>query len=216
LNQNAEVGNALDVAICDFKRQSNWISQFAQFGNVGGWLMPESSLLPAERIEKAILLIRGHKVMLDRDLADLYGVPTKRLNEQVRRNYARFPKDFMFQLNNEEFQDWRSQFATSNPGTRMGLRRRPYAFTEQGVAMLSSVLNSERAIAVNIAIMRAFVKLREILSTHKDLARKLEEIERKLGHHDEHFRVVFEAIRQLMIPPPEPDKKRRIGFARES
>src|SRR5438128_1114060 len=108
----------------------------------------------------------------------------------------------------------RSQFATSNSAGKMGLRRRPYAFTEQGVAMLSSVLNSDRAVEVNIAIMRAFVRLRGILSTHKDLARKLEEIEKKLGQHDDKFRLVFEAIRQLMLPPPEP--KRRIGFARDN
>ena len=177
--------------------------------------MAETSLVPAERIEQAILPIRGHKVMLDRDLAELYGVPTKRLNEQVRRNRARFPADFMFQLSKEEFEEWRSQIATSIPATKMGLRRRPYAFTEQGVAMLSSVLNSDRAIEVNIAIMRAFVKLREILATHKDLARKLEELERKLGAHDEKFQIVFEAIRRLMAPPPQPEKKGRIGFARD-
>jgi hypothetical protein len=179
--------------------------------------MPKSELIvPAERIEKAILLIRGQKVLLDRDLAQLYGVPTGRLNEQVRRNIKRFPADFMFQLSSGEFENWKSQIAISNPGAKMGLRKKPFAFTEQGVAMLSSVLNSDRAIEVNIAIMRAFVKLREIMSTHKDVARKLEDIERKLGQHDEHFRVVFEAIRQLMLPPSAPEKKRRIGFAREN
>ncbi len=127
----------------------------------------------------------------------------------------RFPADFMFQLSKREFEDWRSQFATSNPAVKMGVRRRPYAFTEQGVAMLSSVLNSERAIEVNIAIMRAFVRLRELLASHKDLGRKLEELERKLGEHDQKFHVVFEAIRQLMAPPPEPARKRHIGFARD-
>jgi DNA-binding PadR family transcriptional regulator len=121
----------------------------------------------------------------------------------------------MFQLSEEEFADWRSQIVTSNPAAKMGLRRKPYAFTEQGVAMLSSVLNSERAIEVNIAIMRAFVRLREILGTNKDLARKLEDLERKLGQHDKNFQIVFEAIRQLMIPPPEPEKKRRFGFAQD-
>jgi len=114
-------------------------------------------LIPEGRIEQTILSIRGHKVMLDRDLARLYGVPTKRLNEQVRRNLRRFPNDFMFRLNAEEFKNWRSQFATSNSAEKMGLRYLPYALTEQGVAMLSSVLNSARAIEVNIAIMRAFV-----------------------------------------------------------
>jgi hypothetical protein len=140
--------------------------------------MAEDSMIPAERIEKAILLIRGQKVLLDRDLAELYEVPTKRLNEQVRRNLRRFPEDFMFQLSKEELQIWRSQFATSNSTVKMGLRRRPFAFTEQGVAMPSSVLNSDRAVDVNIAIMRAFVRLRGIMSTHKDLARKLNDLQR--------------------------------------
>ena len=153
--------------------------------------------------------------MLDSDLADLYGVPTKRLNEQVRRNLSRFPEDFMFRLTEQESDALRSQFATSKSG-RGGRRYQPYAFTEQGVAMLSSVLNSDRAVQVNIAIMRAFVKLREILATHKDLARKLEEIEKRLGEHDKKFQVVFEAIRQLMTPPPETAKKGRIGFATEN
>jgi len=165
-------------------------------------------LIPAERIEKAILLIRNQKVLLDRALADLYGVPTKVLVQAVKRNLKRFPDDFMFQLSKEELEQWRSQFVTSNPSAKMGLRRRPYAFTEQGVAMLSSVLHSGRAIEVNIAIMRAFVRLREMLATHKDLARKLAELERK---YDAQFQVVFEAIRQLMTPPPEP-KRQRIGF----
>ena len=173
--------------------------------------MADKIVVLAERIEKAILLIRGHKVMLDRDLAELYGVPAKRLNEQVRRNLARFPDDFMFQLTDTETGALRSQFATSNK-VRGGRRYLPYAFTEQGVAMLSSVLNSHRAVEVNIAIMRAFVRLREILSTHKDLARKLEDHERKLGQHDEKFQIVFEAIRQLMAPPSPAQKKQRIGF----
>ncbi len=176
--------------------------------------MTEDSLIPAERIEKAILLIRGQKVLLDRDLAELYEVPTGRLNEQVRRNHRRFPDDFMFQLSKEELENWRSQFAISNSAAKMGLRRRPYAFTEQGVAMLSSVLNSDRAVEVNIAIMRAFVRLREIMSTHKDLARKLDEIERKLGEHDQNFQVVFDAIRRLMAPPAASPKP-RIGFHQE-
>jgi hypothetical protein len=177
--------------------------------------MARASLIPVERIEKAILIIRGQKVMLDRDLAALYGVSTKVLNQAVSRNRKRFPEDFTFQLSQEEFEDWRSQIVTSNPAAKMGLRRKPYAFTEQGVAMLSSVLRSERAIEVNIAIMRAFVRLREILATHKELARKLEELEKKLGTHDENFQLVFEAIRQLMAPPPQLEKKRHIGFARD-
>jgi phage regulator Rha-like protein len=144
--------------------------------------------------------------MLDNDLAKLYGVSTGRLNEQVRRNIKRFPSDFMFELTVEEDQVLRSQFAISKKG-RGGRRYRPLAFTEQGVAMLSSVLNSERAIQVNIAIMRAFVRLRQILATHKALAKKLEEMESK---YDRQFRAVFEAIRELMTPP-EP-RKRPIGF----
>lgn len=176
--------------------------------------MAKSDIVPVARIEEAILLIRGHRVMLDRDLADLYGVATKALNQAVTRNRKRFPKDFMFQLSKEELEVWRSQFVTSNPAAKMGLRRRPYAFTEQGVAMLSSVLNSDRAIKVNIAIMRVFVRLRELLITHKDLAHKLADLERKLGEHDEKFAVVFDAIRRLMAPPPEPPR-RRIGFCQD-
>src|SRR5262249_55210642 len=141
--------------------------------------MARAVAIPSERIEKAILLLRGQKVMLDRDLARLYGVPTGVLNQAVSRNQSRFPPDFMFQLDAEEFENWKSQFVISNSGAKMGLRKRPFAFTEQGVAMLSSVLRSPRAIAVNIAIMRAFVRLRELLATHKDLARKLAELESK-------------------------------------
>ena len=160
----------------------------------------------SEPVERNILLICGHRVILDTDLAKLYGVPTKRLNEQVQRNKKRFPSDFMFQLTPEEVERLRSQIATSNIGSG-GRRYRPYAFTEQGVAMLSSVLHSERAIQVNIAIMRAFVQLREMISSNKGLARRLNELEKK---YDSQFRVVFEAIRELMSEP-EP-KVKRIGF----
>ena len=171
--------------------------------------MPKATaLIPVERIEKAILLIRGHKVMLDSDLAILYGVTTKRLNEQVRRNLRRFPNDFMLQLTQKEAAFLRSQIATSKKRGRGGRRYLPYAFTEQGVAMLSSVLNSDRAIDVNIEIMRAFVRFREILSTHKELARKLAELEQK---YDSQFAVVFKAIRRLMAPPAARPKG-RIGF----
>jgi len=142
-------------------------------------------------------------------------VTTFNLNKAVKRNRTRFPDDFLFQLTKEEAEALRFQSGISKPAGRGGRRYLPYAFTEQGVAMLSSVLHSERAIEVNIAIMRAFVRLREILATHKDLARKLEELERKLGQHDENFQIVFEAIRQLMAPQPQPEKKGRIGFARE-
>jgi hypothetical protein len=144
--------------------------------------------------------------MLDRDLAELYGVPVKALNQAVARNRKRFPDDFMFQLCRQDVAALRSQFVTAKTG-RGGRRTPPYAFTEQGVAMLSSVLNSHRAVDVNITIMRAFVKLRQLLASHVDLARKLEELESK---YDEQFRVVFDAIRQLMTPPDPP--RRRIGF----
>ena len=170
----------------------------------------QPGLIAPETIEGKILLIRGKKVMLDRDLAKLYKVHTKRLKEQVKRNMDRFPEDFMFQLSKEELENWRSQFAASN-SSKMGLRYRPYAFTEQGVAMLSTVLNSKKAIQVNIAIIRVFVKLKEMISTHKELAYKLAELERKTEKHDKEICSIFEAIRQLMAPPPE-KPKRRIGF----
>jgi hypothetical protein len=166
------------------------------------------SVIPIEAIEKKILLIRGHKVMLDRDLAKLYGVATKVLNQAVKRNIKRFPEDFMFKLTKNEKNELVTncdRFKTLKHSTVS-----PYVFTEQGVAMLSSVLNSERAVQVNIAIMRVFVKLREMIASHKDLARRLDALEKK---YDTRFRVVFDAIRQLMIPP-EP-KKKNIGFTRE-
>ena len=155
-------------------------------------------------------MIRGEKVMLDRDLAELYGVQTKVLKQAVRRNIDRFPEYFMFTLSNHEFDKWRSQSVTSNSGDKMGLRHPPMAFTEQGVAMLSSVLNSKRAIKVNIAIMRAFVKMREILTTNKEFSVKLKIIEDQLAEHNEQFRVVFEAIKQLLNEEEKPSRK--IGF----
>ena len=151
----------------------------------------KKSIIPQERIEKSILLIRGHKVMLDSDLAELYDVTTKVLVQAVKRNIERFPEDFMFQLTREEFDNLRSQIVTSSWG---GRRYPPYAFSEQGIAMLSGVLKSKRAIHVNIEIMRAFVKLREMLASHKDLARKLNTLERK---YDTQFRVVFDGIREI-------------------
>ncbi len=171
--------------------------------------MPTSSksLIPIERIEKSILLIRGHKVILDSDLAELYGVETKVFNQAVKRNISRFPEDFMFQMNKEELEIWRSQIVTSNPAAKMGLRRRPYVFTEHGVAMLSSVLNSERAVQVNIQIMRAFIRMRQLLASQKGLMQKILAMEKK---YDEQFKAVFEAIRQLMIEEEKP--KKRIGF----
>ena len=181
----------------------------------------QTSVIPAERIEHSILLMRGQKVMLGNDLASLYGVQTKALNQAVKRNLDRFPEDFMFQLtweeveilkshsvtlNLEETQRSRSQIVTLKRGQNPKFP--PYAFTEQGVAMLSTVLRSPQAVAVNIEIMRAFVRLRQMMASHADLARKLEALENK---YDAQFKVVFDAIRQLMAPPPGP-KRRRIGF----
>lgn len=165
-----------------------------------------SALIPRERIEQTILLIRGHNVMLDSDLAQLYGVTVGRLNEAVKRNGDRFPSDFMFQLTKADLENLKSQIAISS--SKWGGRRHaPYVFTEQGVAMLSSVLRSKRAIEVNIAVMRTFVRLREMISSNKVLARRLTDLEKK---YDGQFRVVFEAIRELMEEPQT--KSRRIGF----
>ena len=164
--------------------------------------------ISVEIIATKILEIRGKKVMLDWDLAKLYGVRTKRLIEQVKRNKPRFPDDFMYQLTREEVTILRSQFATSSWG---GRRYLPYVFTQEGVTMLSSVLNSERAIKVNIQIMRAFVKLKELLLTHKDLAIKLEALERKYVNHDKKIKAIFEAIKKLLEPKPV-EQKRIIGF----
>ena len=161
-------------------------------------------LIPQERIEQKILLIRSQKVMLDRDLARLYVVETGNLNKAVTRNIDRFPKDFMFQLSKDEFNNLMFHFGISSWG---GTRKPPRVFTEHGILMLSSVLKSKRAAQVNIQIMRTFVRLRKMLSTHKDLLRKIEEMEKR---YDSQFKVVFEAIRELMTPAEKP--KRRIGF----
>lgn len=165
--------------------------------------------IPSERVMRSILLIRGQKVILDADMAVLYGVETRVLVQAVKRNIDRFPDDFMFQLSAREFKDLRSQSVTSSSWG--GRRHAPYAFTEQGVAMLSSVLRSRRAIQVNIEVVRNFVRLREILSTHKALARKINEMEQK---YDTQFKVVFDAIRELMAPPA-PRKKKLIGYHTE-
>jgi len=173
-------------------------------------------LVSVEVIATKIFEVRGKKVMLDADLARLYGVSTKRLNEQVKRNLKRFPDDFMHRLTRQEVMNLKSQFATSSSRSQFATLKRgqnikylPYIFTEQGVAMLSSVLNSQRAIQVNIQIMRAFVKLKALLLTHKDLALKLEELEKKYAGHDYKIEKIFEAIRQLMMPE---ESKRAIGF----
>lgn len=170
--------------------------------------MSTEALLPVERIEAVILLLRGERVILDTDIAALYGIETKTLVRAVKRNLDRFPHDFMFQLTSEEVKSLRYQFGTSN--TRGGRRYLPYAFTEQGVAMLSGVLRSEQAVKVNVEIMRAFVRLRRILSEHADLARKLDDLEQR---YDEQFRVVFDALRELMAPPDS--EGRQIGFEQE-
>jgi hypothetical protein len=165
-------------------------------------------LIPIERIQNSIFLIRGEKVLLGQQLAELYGVPVKVLIQAVKRNPERFPNDFAFQLEQQEFTNLKSQFVTSSWG---GLRRAiPYAFTEQGVAMLSSVLRSKRAVQVNVAIMRAFVSLRRLLATNETLARKLAELERRLEGHDQAIKSLFDAIRELMSPPAKP--RREIGF----
>ena len=168
----------------------------------------DKGLVPAELIQRKIIVLREEKVMIDRDLAELYGVETKQLKRAVRRNLHRFPSDFMFELSREEYNSLRSQFGTLKRGTHS--KYLPMTFTEQGVAMLSSVLNSDRAIEVNIAIMRAFVQLRKISSSHKQLAQKLREIEARLEDHDESIDAIFEAIQQLMRPPEKPRKP--IGF----
>ena len=172
--------------------------------------LEETALVTFDVIERKIYVVRGQKVMLDSDLAALYGVPTKVFNQAVGRNLQRFPDDFRFQLTTEEFENLRSQFVTSSSKNYGGRRYLPYVFTEQGVAMLSGVLNSERAIQVNIGIMRAFVSMRKMLSTNEEVSRKLAELENKLGEHDEHFKKVFTAIRLLMNPPDKSDKE--IGF----
>ena len=181
----------------------------------------KASPVPIACIENRILVIRSHKVMIDSDLAELYGVETRVLNQAVKRNLERFPADFMFQLSAEELDQWRSQIVISNPGARMGLRRSPFAFTEHGAIQASNVLNSPRAIEMGVYVVRAFVQLREVLATHKDLAAKLATLERQTQalalKHDTlaqntrlQLKQVFEAIRELMAPPDPP--KRPIGF----
>jgi phage regulator Rha-like protein len=166
-----------------------------------------TSLVPQEVIANKIFVIRGKKVMLDRDLAELYGVQTKRINEQVKRNIERFPDDFMFQLTKEEFKILKSQIATSSWG---GVRKLPYAFTEHGTLMLANVLKSPIAIEMSIVIIKTFTKLREMLTTHTDLKKKIEDMEEK---YDKQFKIVFDAIKLLLEPPDKPEKE--IGFRRE-
>ncbi|MCF8253139.1 MAG: ORF6N domain-containing protein [Bacteroidia bacterium] len=169
-----------------------------------------------EIVLSKIYHIRGKKVMVDRDLAEMYGVETKVLNQSVKRNTKRFPEDFMFQLSNDEFENWKSQFVTSN-SVKMGMRKRPFVFTEQGVSMLSSVLKSDTAIEVNIQIIRIFTRIREVLLTHKDVLFKMEQLEKKLlkqnkkvSKHEQEIQVIFDALKHLLNPPVEPRKA--IGF----
>ena len=171
-------------------------------------------IIHEELIAEKIYLIRGQKVMIDRDLAELYGVETRILNQAVRRNLKRFPEDFMFQLTTEEMKNWISQFVISNR-ERMGFRKPPLVFTEQGVAMLSSVLNSDRAIFVNIKIIRVFTKLRAILESHKDILMKIEQLQQKDSEHDEKILIIFEVLKQLEQSHQEEEdfrQRRRIGF----
>ncbi|MBL7737435.1 MAG: ORF6N domain-containing protein [Chitinophagaceae bacterium] len=164
-----------------------------------------------EAIMNKIYVVRGQKVMIDRDLAVLYGVETKRLKEAVRRNIARFPEDFMFEMSKEELESWRTQNATSKED-KQGLRYAPFCFSEQGVTMLSCILNSERAIAVNIQVIRVFSKMREMLLAHKDILLKLEQLEQKTTAHDKDLQIIFTALKKLLNPPNPP--RERIGFKR--
>jgi len=174
--------------------------------------MPDHDLIPVERIERAILVLRGQRVILDETLASLYGVTTKRLNEQLKRNIGRFPADFMFRLDEREFDNLKSHFATSSSGWG-GRRKPPIAFTEHGAIMAASVLNSPKAIEMSVLVVRAFVKLRNMLAAHRQLSLKFKELERKLATHDQQIVVLFDAIRGLMEPPAK--TKRRIGFGNE-
>ena len=171
--------------------------------------MSKSIAIPDEVIISKIYLIRGQKVMIDRDLAELYGVETKRLKEAVRRNIERFPEDFMFEMNKKEFESWREE-SISSPEDKQGLRYAPFCFTEQGVTMLSCILNSSTAIEVNIRVIRIFTKLREMVLTNKDILLKLEQIERKVGQHDDDIKLIFDYLKELLNPPTKP--MRKIGF----
>ena len=168
-------------------------------------------MLPNEIIENKIYVIRGQKVMLDRDLAELYQVETKRLKESIRRNITRFPEDFMFEMSKEEFLNWRTQFATSN-SEKMGLRYAPFCFTEQGVTMLSCILNSERAIHLNIQIVRIFTKMREMLADNLSLRLDVEQIKKKLENQDKNIELVFNYLDELIEKQENPKPKKQIGF----
>ena len=172
--------------------------------------VPAQDLIPLDRVERAILILRGRRVILDSDLAALYGASAKRLNEQVKRNAERFPPDFAFKLTPEEFETLRSQFATSKLERRGGRRTLPTAFTEHGALMAASVLNSPKAVEMSLQVVRAFVRLRHFLASHQQLAAKLDELERKIATHDTRIVALFDAVRKLMATPEKP--KRQIGF----
>jgi phage regulator Rha-like protein len=174
----------------------------------------KSLMIPDELVMNKIYLIRGQKVMIDKDLAELYSVETKRLKEAIRRNISRFPEDFMFELTSAEFESLRTQIATLKKGRGQHPKYMPFAFTEQGVAMLSSVLNSETAIRVNIQIIRVFTRMREMIMTHKDILFQLEKIEKKLSGHDEDIQLIFKYLKQLLTPP-EHLTRQKIGFKRK-
>ncbi len=172
---------------------------------------PVKALIVTDDVDRLIYSIRERRVMLDRDLAKIYGVSTARLNQQVHRNRARFPDDFMFQLTKEEMENWMLQIATSNSSVKMGLRKSPFAFTEHGAVMVGMVLKSPVAVAASIGIVRAFNRLRQLVNTHKDLALALEKLESKVSGHDEHIQAIFAVIHEIMEPPVQPRKE--IGFS---
>jgi hypothetical protein len=188
---------------------SEHLSKRRSLATLGGQMSDDKAIVPVERIERLIYLVRGQKVMLDSDLAEIYGVPTHRLNEQVRRNISRFPSDFAFQLTRQEFANLISQIAISRQ-RHGGRRKLPYVFTEHGAIMLASVLNSPVAVEASVRVVRAFVRLREMLSSNRELAQKLAELERKFEGHDAALRNLFEAIRQLLMPPKP--SRHKIGF----
>jgi hypothetical protein len=183
-----------------------------QFARNNSGVMKRKLLIPDEKIIDKIYMIRGQKIMLDSDLALMYDVPTKVLKQAVRRNKSRFPPDFMFEMTTDEFRNWRSQIVTSNFSVKMGLRYAPFCFTEHGVAMLSSVLKSKKAVEVNIRIIRIFTRIREALLSNKEILSRLEKLERKINKNDEDIRSIFNALKHLLNPPALPRKK--IGFKR--
>ena len=177
----------------------------------------KSIKIPDELVMSRIYVIRGIKVMLDRDLAELYGVETKVLKQSVKRNINRFPSDFMFEMSGKEFEEWRKEFVTTS-GDKKGLRYAPFCFTEQGVAMLSSILNSDRAIMVNIQIIRVFTKMRELLATHKEILQKLEQLEKKDIEKDEKIMLIFEYLKQFeqsKIEELDQKNRRKIGYKKD-